>query len=132
MRGFAEGRDTRAGSRGQIAVRQAGLFSLVEGDAMSKTPLLCSAALIGLMSIAMPGQAQQSAIPNFTSANFGWLVSSGFDFLPVEGKIAAVGPDRQWRRGIGLPANDFNYQPPEAAADPRRQGPSRVGPWNIE
>jgi len=99
---------------------------------LSKMPLLCRATLIVSVCIAMPGQAQQSAIPNFTSTNFGWLVSSGFDFLPVEGKIAPIGPDRQWRGGIGLPANDFNYQPPEAAADPRRQGPSRIGPWNIE
>jgi hypothetical protein len=99
---------------------------------MSKMPLLCSAALIVPVCIAMPGQTQESAIPNFTSTNFGWLVSSGFDFLPIEGKIAPVGPDANWRGGIGLPANDFNYQPPEAAADPRRQGPSRIGPWNIE
>jgi hypothetical protein len=99
---------------------------------MSKMPFLRNAVLIVSICTAMPGQAQQSAIPNFTSTNFGWLVSSGFDFLPVEGKIAPVGPDRQWRGGIGQPANDFNYQPPEAAADPHRQGPSRIGPWNIE
>jgi hypothetical protein len=98
---------------------------------MSKMPLLRNVLIVSICT-AMPGQAQQNAIPNFTSANFGWLVSSGFDFLPVEGKIAPVGPDANWRGGIGLPANDFNYQPPEAAADPRRQGPSRIGPWNIE
>jgi hypothetical protein len=91
------------------------------------------AMLIGSVTIAMSAEAQESAIPNFTSANFGWLVSSGFDFRPVEGKVAPVGgPHPYWRGGIGLPANDFNYQPPEAAADPRRQGPSRTGPWIVE
>src|SRR5882672_11934116 len=99
---------------------------------MSGLPLLYGAALIVSVCIALPAQTQDSAIPNFTSANFGWLVSSGFDFLPIAGKIAPVGPDRQWRGGIGLPANDFNYQPPEAAADPNRRGPARTGLWNIE
>src|SRR6266705_2682593 len=99
---------------------------------LSKMSLLCGAALIVSVCVAMAGQAQQNPIPNFTSADFGWLVSSGFDYLPIEGKIAPIGADRQWRGGIGLPANDFNYQPPEAAADPRRQAPSHIGPWNIE
>ena len=95
--------------------------------------LLRGAMLIVLVIIAMPAGAQESAIPNFTSANFGWLVNSGFDFRPVAGKLAPVGgPDPYWRGGIGLPANDFNYQPPEAAADPGRRGPNRTGPWIIE
>jgi len=95
--------------------------------------LLRGAMLIVLVIIAMPAGAQESAIPNFTSANFGWLVNSGFDFRPVAGKLAPVGgPDPYWRGGIGLPANDFNYQPPEAAADPGRRGPNRTGPWVIE
>jgi hypothetical protein len=77
-------------------------------------------------------QAQERTIPNFTSANFGWLVNTGFDYRPVEGTVAPIGADSNWRGGIGLPTSDFNHQPPEAAADPRRQGPSRIGPWNIE
>jgi hypothetical protein len=89
-------------------------------------------ALIGALLVFTSSQAQESAIPNFTSADFGWLVSSGFDYLPVVGSAAPIGADPNWRGGIGLPANDFNYQPPEAAADPRRKGPSRIGPWNIE
>jgi hypothetical protein len=98
---------------------------------MSKTALRCSAALIAVVFVAMRAGAQESAIPNFTSANFGWLVNSGFDFRPIKGKAAPVGgPDPYWRGGIGLPTSDFNYQPPEAAADPRRQGPNRIGPWN--
>jgi hypothetical protein len=95
--------------------------------------LLRRATLIASAIVAMPAGAQESAIPNFTSANFGWLVNSGFDFQPVGGKVAPVGgPDPYWGGGIGLPASDFNYQPPEAAADPRRQGPSRTGPWIVE
>ena len=83
-------------------------------------------------TIGTPTEGQEDAIPNFTSANFGWLVNSGFDYQPVEGSVAPVGADPNWRGGIGLPANDFNYQPPEAAADPGRRGPTRIGPWNIE
>ena len=53
--------------------------------------LLRGAMLIVLVIIAIPAGAQESAIPNFTSANFGWLVNSGFDFRPVPGKLAPVG-----------------------------------------
>lgn len=95
--------------------------------------LLRRMMLIASVIMVMPARAQESTIPNFTSANFGWLVNSGFDFRPVGGKVAPVGgPDPYWRGGIGLPASDFNYQPPEAAADPRRQGPSHTGPWIVE
>ena len=78
------------------------------------------------------GKAQESAGANFMSADFGWLVSSGFDYLPVEGSVALVGADPNWRGGIGLPTVDFNYQPPEAANEPQRKGPARIGPWIIE
>src|SRR5262249_6390741 len=89
--------------------------------------------LMAVSAIFGSADAQERGIPNFTSANFGWLVSSGFDFQTVDGKLAPVGgPDPDWRGGIGLPVNDFNYQPPEAAADLRRRGPTHVGPWNIE
>jgi hypothetical protein len=99
---------------------------------MSKIPSLCNMALIGLVAVGTPAEAQDGTIPNFMSAAFGWLVNSGFDYRPVEGTPAPIGADSNWRGGIGLPANDFNYQPPEAATDPRRQGPSHIGPWNIE
>ena len=99
----------------------------------STAMLLRRAMLIASVIIALPAGAQESTIPNFTSANFGWLVNTGFDFQPVGGKVAPVGgPDPYWRGGIGLSANDFNYQPPEAATDPRRQGPSHTGPWIVE
>src|SRR5215468_2143787 len=101
---------------------------------MSGIPWLCSAALAAWLTAGLAGeaQAQERTAPNFTSANFGWLVNTGFDYRPVEGTVAPIGPDLNWRGGIGLPPADFNHQPPEAAADPRRQGPSRIGPWNIE
>jgi hypothetical protein len=97
---------------------------------MSKISLLCG--VFGVVLVAAPAEARESTIPNFTSAAFGWLVSSGFDYGPVDGAPAPIGADSNWRGGIGLPANDFNYQPREAAADPRRKGPARIGPWNIE
>ena len=99
---------------------------------MSRIPWLCSTALAAWLSagLAWATQAQERTIPNFTSAN--WLVNTGFDYRPVEGSVAPIGADSNWRGGIGLPTSDFNHQPPEAAADPRRQGPSRIGPWNIE
>ena len=50
---------------------------------MSKVSLLCRVALIASLVIVMPAEAQDSAIPDFTSASFGWLLSTGFDFLPV-------------------------------------------------
>src|ERR1700738_37200 len=89
-------------------------------------------ALIASVGIAMPAEAHESAIPNFTSTNFGWLLDSGFDFLPIEGKVVPVGPDPTWRGGIGLPRADFNYQPPEAGSGPRLQSASRIGPWKVE
>jgi hypothetical protein len=99
---------------------------------MSKVPLLCRAALIASVAISMPADAEDSAIPDFTSASFGWLMSTGFDYLPVDGKLAPVGPDASWKGGIGLPRNDFNYQPSVPGADAPPPGASRIGPWNIE
>ena len=105
----------------------------MEKDFFRKDRFLVACAAIVFAAIALPVDAQEPGVPDFTSANFGWLVSSGFDFLPVEGKPVPVGrADPTWRGGIGLPRNDFNYQPPEAAAEPGRNGPSRVGPWNME
>lgn len=93
---------------------------------------LSSAVMIVSMGFAMAARAQETRIPHFMSANFGWLLSSGFDWLPIAGKVAPVGPDPSWRGGIGLPPADFNYQPPPAQSDPAPQGASRIGPWNIE
>ena len=99
---------------------------------MSGLPLLCGAALIVSVGIAMPAGAQESPIPNFTSANSGWLLDPGFDFLPIEGKVAPLGPDPSWRGGIGLPTADFNYQPPIAGFDSRPRDRRGNGGFIIE
>ena len=67
---------------------------------MSKTALLCSAVLIGSLAAAATtaqAQAQESAIPNLASADFGWQSAGGFNFRTVEGKVAPTG------RGPTLP-----------------------------
>jgi hypothetical protein len=88
------------------------------------------AALIAVLAIGAPAQAQ-SPVPNFTSADFGWLLDTGFDYLPVEGSPPLIGPDPSWTGGYGLPAADFNYQPPRPGPGPQPV-PDRVGPWNME
>src|SRR5215831_14045208 len=89
-----------------------------------RIPWLCSTALAAWLAAGLAGetQAQERTIPNFTSANFGWLVHTGFDYRPVEGTVAPIGADSNWRGGIGLPISDFNHQPPEAAADTALHG----------
>jgi len=91
---------------------------------MFRMVLPCSVALIASLHIAMPAGAQESGVPNFTSADFGWLLNTGFDYLPIAGKVGPVGPDPNWRGGMGLPANDFNYQPPQAGSPPPAQNAS--------
>ena len=61
---------------------------------MFKTCLLCSAALIVSVAAGTVGAgAQDSAIPNFTSTQSGWLLAGGIDFRPVEGKQKPVSFD---------------------------------------
>jgi hypothetical protein len=91
-------------------------------DAMLTKTLLWTAALSAL-GAAICVEAGENSAPNFTSANFGWLLSSGFDWMPVEGMSPPPGaPDPKWRGGLGLPSNDFNYQPPKTLSDPGRNG----------
>ena len=61
----------------------------VPEDAMSKAALLCSAGLIVFLAdgAAQP-QTQGTAIPNLSSANFGWQHGLGFRLQPIEGRIA--------------------------------------------
>jgi hypothetical protein len=62
----------------------------VPEDAMSKAALLCSAVLIVFLAdgaTAQP-QTQGTAVPNLSSANFGWQHGLGFGLQPVAGKIA--------------------------------------------
>lgn len=67
---------------------------------MSKMPLLCSAARFG---------SQESAIPNFTSTNVGWLVNSSFDFLPIEGKVAPWDPTHTGGEELVFRRTIFNW-----------------------
>jgi hypothetical protein len=62
---------------------------------MFKTSLLCGAALIVSIAggIAADAGAQESAIPNFTSTQSGWLLAGGIDFRPVEGKQKPISFD---------------------------------------
>ena len=62
---------------------------------MAKTSLLCSVALIASLAIgaAVTAGAQESAIPNFTSIDSGWLLAGGIDFRPVAGAVAPVSFD---------------------------------------
>jgi len=67
---------------------------------MSKTALLCSAALMACLasSAAVRAQTNESAIPNLGSAGFGWQHGfDGLNFQRIEGKIAPIG------RGPALP-----------------------------
>ena len=59
---------------------------------MFKMTLLSSAALIiaGAACIGIAAERQDTAIPNFMSADFGWLLTTGINFRPIEGKVAPV------------------------------------------
>jgi hypothetical protein len=62
---------------------------------MFKMALLCGAALIASLAVGAAARAegQDSAIPNFMSADFGWQPAGAFDFRPIAGKVAPVGRD---------------------------------------
>jgi hypothetical protein len=69
---------------------------------MFKTSLLCGAALIASVGIAAGAGTPESAIPNLTSANFGWQPVTFLDFQPIEGKVAPIGPDPSYTPGRGM------------------------------
>jgi hypothetical protein len=75
---------------------------------MSLSAVQLSMILAVSAYLCTPAYGQEPTVPT----GYGWLLSSGFDSLPVEGKVAPIGADRKWRGGLGLPANDFNYLPP--------------------
>lgn len=70
---------------------------------MSKMPSLYTAVLVAAFAagIAAPAGAQESPIPNFMSADFGWQPATGFDFQPIPGKVAPVGRDSRGPRRTG-------------------------------
>ena len=74
---------------------------------MSKTALLCSAAICAwlLVGDGAQGQSNGGAIPELMSATFGWQPASGLDFQPVEGKVAPVGRHPALKQGEERQAN---------------------------
>ena len=60
---------------------------------MFRTFLLCGAAMMAAVTVGMPAGAQENAIPNFASVNFGWQLGSGVDFRPIPGKQAPISYD---------------------------------------
>jgi hypothetical protein len=62
---------------------------------MFKKSFLCSAALVAsvALGIAAGAGAQESAIPNFSFTDSGWLLNGGIDFRPIPGKLAPVSFD---------------------------------------
>ena len=60
---------------------------------MSKLSLLGSVALIASIATGIAMGAQDSAIPNFTSTEFGWLLNGGIDFRPIPGQVPPISFD---------------------------------------
>jgi hypothetical protein len=93
----------------------------MEEDAMFKRPMLGGAALIASILVGFPavGMAQERAMPNLMSADFGWQPNTGLDFRPVEGKLAPVGRDPKTRPQQGVErlsdAENQNLKPWAAA-----------------
>lgn len=77
---------------------------------MSKLTLLLSAALIASFAVStgFRAGAEDSAIPNLMSFDFGWQPASGLDFLPVEGKIAPIGRGGPAQPGVERMSDDQN------------------------
>jgi len=88
---------------------------------MCKMSLLCGAALIASVAVGIAAGTgmPESAIPNFASADFGWQLTTGLDFRPIEGKVAPVGPDPSYSPGRGVErmsdADNPNLKPWAAA-----------------
>ena len=62
---------------------------------MFRMSLLCSAALIASVAvgIAAGAGAEESAVPNFSFTDSGWLLQGGIDFRPIPGKVPPVSFD---------------------------------------
>jgi hypothetical protein len=71
---------------------------------MFKRSLLWSTALIGSLlggSITSGVAAENVVIPNFASADFGWLLQGGIDFRPIPGKVPPIAFDPAYPQGPG-------------------------------
>ena len=62
---------------------------------MFKVPFLCVTTLVASVALGMiaGAGAQESAIPNFSFTDSGWLLNGGIDFRPIPGKLAPVSFD---------------------------------------
>jgi hypothetical protein len=63
---------------------------------MSKKSSLWSAILIGALgAVSTTGAvaAESASVPNFASADFGWLLQGGIDYRPIPGKTPPVAGD---------------------------------------
>jgi hypothetical protein len=71
---------------------------------MFNKPSLWSAALIAALAAggAMNAVAAENAvIPNFASAEFGWQIQGGIDFLPIPGKVPPISFDPAYPQAPG-------------------------------
>lgn len=88
---------------------------------MFKMSLLSGTALIASVAVGVIAEAgtPESAIPNFASADFGWQLTTGLDFRPIEGKVAPIGADPTYSPGRGIErlsdAENHNLKPWAAA-----------------
>jgi len=62
---------------------------------MFKKSLLCSAALIAAIAVGIPREApaQDSAIPNFSFIESGWLLQGGINSRPIPGTVPPISFD---------------------------------------
>ena len=62
---------------------------------MFKKSSLWSAALIASLAAGCTtsAAAENAIIPNFASADFGWLLQGGIDFRPIPGKVPPISFD---------------------------------------
>jgi len=52
-------------------------------------------------SVPVAVSAQNAVIPNFASADFGWLLQGGIDFRPISGKVAPIAFDPRYPQRQG-------------------------------
>jgi hypothetical protein len=76
---------------------------------MFKVASLCSAMLFAsiVADVGARAGAEDSAIPSFMSADFGWQPTTFLDFQPIEGKVAPVGADPRPRGASALTVSPY-------------------------
>ena len=69
---------------------------------MFKRSSLWSATLIASLAVGSTTNAvaaETTIIPNFASADFGWLLQGGIDFRPIPGKVPPITFDPAYPQG---------------------------------